>query len=155
MTTSTTLVRSRAAILRLALVGVVAVGIAGCSSDAKKSEPASAKRLKPAASVTDQTQAPASTTSAASTSPACTVGAATTALGDVGHALDITCGGGWAAGAGSNAYDDFAFLLHDVNGTWQSIDNDANQAVMQQACASTNPLGIPDYVLQVSPCRVS
>ncbi len=139
---------------RLAIVAVPIVVIAGCSSSSSN-DAQSAKQLKRAASVTHESS-PASTTTApaTSTAPPCSVAAASAVLAP-DTADSIACGEGWAAGSAHNTHVDYAFLLHDVNGAWVSIDTDRNQAEMQQACADGNPLGIPQNVLAVSPCDVS
>ena len=65
------------------------------------------------------------------------------------------CGNGWAAGGAHNANIDYAYLLRNVNGSWTDVDTQTNAAEMQQACDNANPLGIPQNVLAVSPCKVS
>ena len=128
---------------RIAVVGLAVVAVAGCSSDAKKSDASNAKKLKPAASVTKKQAVTSSTTAAPSSTttpsgPACTVDAATAALGTSGTAFNITCLSGYAAGDASNSHYDFAYLLVDTNGTWVQ----ASTAIQEQVCTS-NPQGLP------------
>jgi hypothetical protein len=142
-------------IARIPIVALPIVAIAGCSSSS--SAKSDAKNAKDTASAkTSSSSSSTSSTTAGSTSASapCTVAAASAALAP-DTASSIACGGGWAAGAASNTQYDYAYLLHDVNGTWTSIDNDQSQGEMQQACATGNPLAIPESVLAVSPCRVS
>lgn len=142
MTHSIASLRSRN-IARLAVVGLAVVAVAGCSSDAKKSDASNAETLKPVASVTHKQPGTSSTTAAPSSTstlsgPACTVEAATAALGTNGTASNITCLSGYAAGDANNTHVDFAYLLVDTNGTWVQ----ASGAVQQQVCTS-NPQGLP------------
>ncbi|MEP6624096.1 MAG: hypothetical protein ABJC79_06620 [Acidimicrobiia bacterium] len=125
---------------RLAIVGMAAVAIAGCSSNAKSSD--AAKKLKPAASVTKEaksstTTAPTSSSTGAPTTAPCTTAAAQTALAP-DRAIDITCNGVFAAGSASNPQVDYAYLLQDVNGAWQK----ASTTVQNEVCTS-NPQGLP------------
>jgi len=134
--------RSRT-LVRFTLVGLAVVAVAGCSSDAKKSDVSTAKTLKPAASVTHKQGDTSSTTAAPSSTstpsgPACTVEAATAALGTNGTANSIVCLSGYAAGAANNTHVDFAYLLVDTDGAWVQ----ASTAVQNEVCTS-NPQGLP------------
>ena len=135
MTNSTASPRARS-IVRVAIAGLAIIAVAGCSSDAKKSDAADAKNLKPVAAVTHQKSATSNPTTASG--PACTVEAATAALGTDGTALDITCLDGFAAGAATNTHVDLAYLLQNENGTWTR----ASDAVQAEVCGP-NPQGLP------------
>lgn len=138
MTRTRTSLRS---VTRIAIVGLAVIAVAGCSSDSKKSDADSAKKFKPAASVTKRpastTTAPAaSSTTAAATAP-CTTTAAQAVLSP--DTVDsIVCNGPFAAGDANNTHVDYAYLLQDMNGTWQK----ASDAVQEQVCTS-NPQGLP------------
>ncbi len=121
--------------VRVAIIGLALVAVAGCSSDATKSAEDTAKKIKPAASVTKDTAS--STTTAAPSNASCTTAAAQVAL-NPDHVIDITCNGAFAAGSASNTVVDYAYLLQDVNGTWQK----ASTAVQTEVCTS-NPQGLP------------
>ena len=66
--------------------------------------------------------------------------------------LSYQCAGGFAAGAkqesGAGSGIEAAFLLQASNGAW-------TVANLQQACASGNPLNVPQSILSQSPCEVS
>ena len=142
--------RRRVTRAAIALLGVVV--FAGCSSDAKKSD-SGANKKSPVESSTSSTAIPSSSTSSPSVAP-CTVEAATAALrGASETANSIVCGDGWAAGGASNPDYDLAYLLRDVNGNW--TNEGTNSATMDAACATGNPLGIPQAVLDSSPCKAS
>ena len=148
-----------ARITRLAVVALPIVAIAGCSSSSSDHSDAkdTKNKLERAASVKTAPSSPSTSppTAAPTTSNApCTVAGASAVLAP-DTADSIVCGSGWAAGAAHNTDVDYAYLLHDVNGTWTGVDTQQNQAEMQQACANGNPLGIPSNVLAVSPCEVS
>jgi hypothetical protein len=133
---TTTLLTSRLA--RVAVVGLAIVAVAGCSSDAKKSDAPKPKKIERAASVKPEAT---STTSAAAPAapagPACTTAAAAVALSP-DRVTSITCSGEFAAGAASNSQYDYAYLLQSANGAWQK----ASQSVQTEVC-TTNPQGLP------------
>lgn len=142
----------RRRVARAAIALLAFVAIASCSSDAKRSDSGAEKKSAVEPS-TASTSIPSSSTSSPSVAT-CTVDAATAALSAASAtATSIVCGDRWAAGAASSPDYDLAYLLHDVNGNW--TNEGTNSATMGEACATGNPLGIPQAVLDISPCKVS
>jgi hypothetical protein len=127
---------------RVAVVGLAVVAVAGCSSDGKKSDADSTKDIKRASAVKPEKTAPTTapavpSTSAAPTTAACTTAAAQPAMSpDTVHS--IVCEGEFAAGDASNTHVDYAYLLQNVNGSWQK----ASVALQQEVC-TTNSQGLP------------
>lgn len=127
---------------RVAIVAMAVVAVAGCSSSSSKSDAVKAQKVKPAASSTTTAPAlsntPSPTGSVVPTgSASCTTAAAQPVLSpDIVNS--ITCDGIFAAGAANNTHVDYAYLLQDVNGSWQRASNS-----VQNAVCTTNPQHLP------------
>ncbi len=95
------------------------------------------------------TSAPVPTsTSVPTTSAPCTASAIGSAIAPA-TVRTYRCSDGFAAGAEANPEFDSAYLLRAEGGSWVRLDTTG------EACAPGNPLGIPETVLVVAPCRVS
>ncbi len=132
---------------RIALIGIVAISFAACSSDtAKKTEEKLEKEVREAKEKAEKKaeEAKAAATAAAKNSastpaaPTCATEAeATSALGSKGTATGAPfCEDGFAAGSATNGEFDFAYALQSSDGTWSLLSEGA-----QKEICTVNPGG--------------
>ena len=126
--TTETAPRGHRHITRAAIAVLALVAVAGCSSDATKSDASSKKKTT-------------STTLnvGSNPTPPCTVGAATAALTAVSATANtIVCKNGWAAGSASTPGFDMAYMLmENASGNkWTNMATDAGNGGAIRSSAS-------------------